>query len=41
VKGKRVGVTSPAAVAVQADGDPAGHTPLDIELLKTRVAFLT
>jgi diacylglycerol kinase (ATP) len=41
VKGKRVRVTSPAAVAVQADGDPAGYTPVDIELLKTRVVFLT
>jgi YegS/Rv2252/BmrU family lipid kinase len=41
LKGKRVRITSPDAVAVQADGDPAGHTPLEIELLATRVAFLT
>ena len=40
-KGKRVRVTSSEPVAVQADGDPAGHTPIDVELMRTRVAFLT
>jgi diacylglycerol kinase (ATP) len=39
-KGRRVRVTSDKSIAVQADGDPAGHTPTDIELLKTRVAFI-
>jgi diacylglycerol kinase family enzyme len=41
LKGRSVRITSPEPVAVQADGDPAGHTPLDVELLPTRVAFLT
>jgi diacylglycerol kinase family enzyme len=40
VKGKRVKITSPQPVAVQADGDPAGWTPVEMELLTTRVAFL-
>ncbi|HEY7118554.1 MAG TPA: diacylglycerol kinase family protein [Tepidisphaeraceae bacterium] len=40
VKGKRVVVRSKEPVAVQADGDPAGWTPIEIELLKTRVAFI-
>ena len=40
VKGKRVRVTSREPVAVQADGDPAGWTPIEIGLLETRVAFL-
>jgi diacylglycerol kinase family enzyme len=41
VKGRRVVVRSKEAVAVQADGDPAGFTPVEMELLKVRVAFLT
>jgi diacylglycerol kinase (ATP) len=40
VKGKRVAVRSKNPVAVQADGDPAGWTPTEIELIKTRVAFI-
>jgi len=40
VKGRRVHVTSREPVAVQADGDPAGWTPIEIGLLETRVAFL-
>jgi YegS/Rv2252/BmrU family lipid kinase len=40
VKGKRVVVRSKEPVAVQADGDPAGWTPVEVELLKTRVAFI-
>jgi diacylglycerol kinase family enzyme len=40
VKGRRVKITSPEPVAVQADGDPAGWTPVEMELLPTRVAFI-
>jgi len=40
VKGRRVAVRSKEPVAVQADGDPAGWTPVEMELLKTRVAFI-
>jgi len=40
VKGKRVAVRSKEAVAVQADGDPAGWTPVEMELMKTRVGFI-
>jgi diacylglycerol kinase family enzyme len=40
VKGKHVRITSRAPVAVQADGDPAGWTPVEISLLETRVGFL-
>jgi diacylglycerol kinase (ATP) len=40
VKGRRVVVRSKEPVAVQADGDPAGWTPVEMELLKTRVAFI-
>jgi diacylglycerol kinase (ATP) len=39
-KGKHVVVRSKEPVAVQADGDPAGWTPVEMELLKTRVAFI-
>jgi YegS/Rv2252/BmrU family lipid kinase len=40
VKGTRVTVRADQPVAVQADGDPAGFTPAEIELLPTRIAFL-
>jgi diacylglycerol kinase (ATP) len=40
VKGRHVVVRSKEPVAVQADGDPAGWTPVEMELLKTRVAFI-
>jgi diacylglycerol kinase family enzyme len=40
VKGKHVRITSREPVAVQADGDPAGWTPVEVGLLETRVAFL-
>jgi diacylglycerol kinase family enzyme len=40
VTGKRVRITSREPVAVQADGDPAGWTPVEVGLLETRVAFL-
>jgi diacylglycerol kinase (ATP) len=39
-KGKKVKVTSHEPVAVQADGDPAGFTPVEMEILPTRVGFL-
>ena len=39
-KGRRVRVTSDRPVAAQADGDPAGFTPVEIDLLSTRVAFI-
>jgi diacylglycerol kinase family enzyme len=39
VKGKRVNVRSKEKVAVQADGDPAGWTPVEIDLLTTRAKF--
>jgi diacylglycerol kinase (ATP) len=41
IKGKQVVIKSKEPVAVQADGDPAGWTPIEIDLLPTRVAFLT
>jgi YegS/Rv2252/BmrU family lipid kinase len=40
VKGRRVTVRSEKPVAIQADGDPAGWTPAEIELLPTRIHFL-
>jgi diacylglycerol kinase (ATP) len=41
LKGRHVKITSQHPMAVQADGDPAGWTPVEIEVLKTRVGFLT
>jgi diacylglycerol kinase (ATP) len=40
VKAKHVRIESPAPVPVQLDGDEAGHTPLDIDLLPVRVPFI-
>lgn len=40
VKGKRVRVTSGEQVPVQVDGDAAGFTPLEVELLPRRVPFV-
>jgi diacylglycerol kinase family enzyme len=40
VKGRRVSVRSKKPVAVQADGDPAGWTPVEMELIGTRVGFI-
>jgi diacylglycerol kinase (ATP) len=40
VKGKGVRVRSKEPVAVQADGDPAGWTPVEMELMKRRVGFI-
>jgi diacylglycerol kinase (ATP) len=43
VKGRSVRVESPESdkpVPVQVDGDPAGHTPVDIDLLPVRLPFI-
>jgi len=40
-KGQRVKVTADRPVAIQADGDPAGFTPAEIELTTTRVGFFS
>jgi YegS/Rv2252/BmrU family lipid kinase len=40
VKGKHVRIESAQPVPVQLDGDSAGHTPLDIDLLPTRLSFI-
>jgi diacylglycerol kinase family enzyme len=40
LKGRHVHVDSAAPVPVQVDGDSAGHTPLEIDLLPKRVPFL-
>jgi YegS/Rv2252/BmrU family lipid kinase len=39
-KARRISVRAKKAVPVQLDGDSAGHTPLDIELLPIRVPFI-
>jgi len=39
-KGKHVRVHTDAPVPVQLDGDPGGHTPLEIELLPHRLPFI-
>ncbi|HEX4054761.1 MAG TPA: diacylglycerol kinase family protein [Tepidisphaeraceae bacterium] len=39
-RGKEVEVRSPQPVPVQIDGDPAGHTPLRIDVLPMRVPFI-
>jgi diacylglycerol kinase family enzyme len=40
LKGKHVRIESPKPVAVQLDGDAGGHTPLEIDLLPTRLPFI-
>ena len=42
VKGRHVRIDSPggAAVPIQVDGDPAGHTPAEIDLLPIRLPFI-
>ncbi len=40
VQGKSVLVEAKKSVPVQVDGDSAGHTPLQIDLLSTRIPFL-
>jgi diacylglycerol kinase (ATP) len=40
VKGKHVRITSREPVPVQLDGDSAGHTPVEIDLLPVRLPFI-
>lgn len=40
MKGKQVRIESEKPVPVQLDGDAGGHTPLDIDLLPSRLAFI-
>ncbi len=40
VKGKHVRVESEVAVPVQLDGDAAGHTPVEMDLMPVRLAFM-
>jgi len=39
-KGTRIRIESSEQVPVQIDGDPAGHTPVQIDLLPTRLPFI-
>jgi YegS/Rv2252/BmrU family lipid kinase len=39
-RGKKIRVESPRPVPVQIDGDPAGHTPVEIDLLPIQVRFI-
>jgi len=39
-RGKHIQIQSPQPVPVQVDGDPAGYTPLSIDLLPQRVPFI-
>ena len=38
--GKQIRIESPSPVPVQIDGDPGGHTPVEIDLLPFRLAFI-
>lgn len=40
LRGKQVKIESAAAVPVQVDGDPAGFTPVEIDLLPVRLPFI-
>jgi diacylglycerol kinase family enzyme len=40
VKGKRIRIESEEAVAVQMDGEAAGFTPVEIDLLPVRIPFI-
>ena len=40
VKGRRVRVDAAEPVPIQVDGDPAGHTPAEIDLLPIRLPFI-
>jgi diacylglycerol kinase family enzyme len=40
LRGRHIQIDSPQPVAVQVDGEAAGTTPLDIELLPVRVPFI-
>jgi len=39
-KGKQVRIESPRPLPVQVDGDPAGHTPVSLDLLPERLPFI-
>jgi diacylglycerol kinase family enzyme len=39
-KGKHVEIDSPVKIPLQTDGDPAGHTPVRIDLLPVRLPFI-
>lgn len=39
-RGKHVEIDSPGRVMVQVDGDPAGYTPVRIDLLPTKLPFI-
>lgn len=40
LKGKQIQITSESAVPVQLDGDAAGFTPVDIQLLDRQIPFI-
>lgn len=40
VKGRQIRIESPVQVPVQVDGEAAGHTPIEIDLLPVRVPFI-
>jgi len=40
VKGRKVRIESTTSVPVQVDGEPAGQTPVDIDLLPCRIPFI-
>ena len=40
LKGKTVEITAPEAVPLQIDGDPAGTTPVKIDLLPVKIPFI-
>ena len=39
-KGRRVHIESAQPVPIQIDGEAAGHTPLEVDLLPARVPFI-
>jgi YegS/Rv2252/BmrU family lipid kinase len=39
-RGKKIHIESPQPVPMQIDGDPAGHTPVEIDLLPVQVRFI-
>ena len=40
LKGRHIRIESPVPVPLQLDGDSAGHTPVEIDLLPTRLPFI-
>jgi diacylglycerol kinase family enzyme len=39
-RGRQVRIESPALIPVQVDGDPAGFTPVQIDLLPVQLPFI-